>query len=164
MVGVDEHGGSTVSDGMQELDPEVEEALRLQDEALVLLERLRAASTFRRHRTDHGDQKRRNFRRWPIPPGVAIELHDGNAWQAVHVLDLGVGGARVDRLPDWMRGPAPCRLNTPSVDGIVVLADIMWRTGPQAGAGIRFEFDDAEEREAWQDGLIDALLATHAVN
>lgn len=149
---------------MQDLDPEIEEALRLQDEALILLDRLRASSTFRRKRTDHGDQKRRNFRRWPVPPGVVVELHDGNAWHGVTVLDLGVGGVRVDQLPGWMKGPTPCRLSTPSVEGIIVLSDIMWRTGPQAGAGIRFEFDDPEEREAWQDGLIDALLATHAVD
>jgi len=153
-----------MSDDMHGLDPEIERALRLQDEALALLERLRTTSTFRRRRTDTGEQKRRNFRRWPVPPGVVVALHDGSSWREVKVLDLGVGGARVDALPNWMEGPTPCRLDTPSVEGIMVLADIMWRTGPQQGAGIRFEFDDAEEREAWQDGLIDALLATHAVD
>lgn len=143
---------------------DVEEALRLQDEALSLLERLRAASTYRQRRKDSGVEKRRQFRRWPSPEGITVELHDGERWHPVAVFDIGVGGARIDALPKWMQGPAPCRLGAPSVQGILVLADIMWRTGPQKGAGLRFEFDDAEERDAWYDGLIDALLAKHAVS
>lgn len=157
-------GSPLVNEDIEMIPADVEEALRLQDEALALLERLRTTSSFRRNRKDRGPEKRRQFRRWPAPPNLVLELHDGKAWNRIAVLDIGVGGARIEALPRWMQGPAPCRLSAPAVEGVLVLADIMWRTGPQGGAGIRFEFDDPEEREVWSDGLIDALLAQHAVS
>jgi len=39
---------------------------------------------------------------------------------------------------------------------------VMWRD-KQGKAGIRFEFTDNEERDQWSGGLIDALLARHAL-
>jgi hypothetical protein len=41
----------------------------------------------------------------------------------------------------------------------------MWREGGgnDVKAGLRFEFQDDEERDQWSGGLIDALLARHAL-
>jgi hypothetical protein len=145
------------------LDADVEEALRLQDEALALLERLRAEEPY--HDTGHLDHLgggRRDFRRWPPPEGVTLELHDGLDWHQADVLDLAVGGARLNHLPEWMKGPAPARLKAPAMPAVLVLVDVMWRD-KQGRAGIRFEFTDNEERDLWSGGLIDALLARHAL-
>ena len=146
-----------------EIDPDVDEALRLQDEALSQLEKLRSGSTLRRRNADRSGGKRRQFRRWPAPEGIRFELYDGTRWEAVTVADIGVGGVRVLSLPIWMIGPAPCRLSTPTVEGIIALSDVTWRTRNSSEAGIRFEFDDADERELWTEGLIDALLARFSV-
>lgn len=142
---------------------DVEEALRRQDEALALLEQLRAVSRHRRRRSDQSGGRRRQFRRWPAPEGITVELYNGSAWEPVPVIDIGVGGIRSSRLPEWMLGPAPCRLSSPTVEGIVVLCDVMWKTGNHGEAGLRFEFDDNDERELWTEGLIDALLARFSV-
>lgn len=139
---------------------EVAEALRLQDEAMLLLDRLRTEEPYRRKKTDASGDKRRAFRRWPVPDGISVELHNGERWITVEVKDIGVGGAHIAQLPEWMEGPAPVRLKAPSVTGILGLADIMWRGD---GGGIRFDFLDPEERQVWSDALIDALLARHAL-
>ena len=151
---------------LTEIPDDVEEVLRLQDEALALLERLRAEEPFIRPHVAHGGG-RRDFRRWPTPPGVVIELHNGLRWVAADCLDLGVGGARVEHLPTWVRGPVPGRLVAPGIaSAVLVLCDVMWKdgAGKDAKAGVRFEFQDEEERELWSGALIDALLARHALN
>ena len=58
-----------------DVEGEVEAALRRQDEALVLLERLRAEEPFAFSgvRKNTGDD-RRDFRRWATPPGIAVEM------------------------------------------------------------------------------------------
>ncbi|MFY7951482.1 MAG: PilZ domain-containing protein [Armatimonadaceae bacterium] len=145
------------------ISPEVDEALRRQDEALAQLEKLRATSRLRKKRADQSGGKRRQSRRWPVPEGIVVELFDGDRWATVPVVDIGVGGVRVATLPNWMIGPAPCRLSSPTVEGIIVLCDVMWRTGDATLAGLRFEFDDADERDTWTEGLIDALLARFSV-
>jgi hypothetical protein len=146
-----------------EMDEGVEDALRRQDEAMALLERLRSEEPFAAAGGDHVGGGRRDFRRWPTPEGVSIELHDGLSWQPADIVDLGVGGARLRHLPSWMEGPAPARLRTPSSPSVLVLCDVMWRDTNEK-AGVRFEFLDEEEREQWSGGLIDALLARHALN
>lgn len=140
---------------------EVAEALRLQDEAMLLLDRLRIEEPYRRKKTDAAGDRRRTFRRWPAPDGVSVEVHNGEKWCAVAIRDIGVGGAFCETLPSWMEGPAPVRLKAPSVSGILGLADIMWRDGESGG--VRFDFLDPEERQVWSDALIDALLARHAL-
>lgn len=145
------------------IDADVEEALRLQDEAMALLERLRSEEPYRdADQSDHLGGGRRDFRRWPPPEGVTLELHDGLKWHGADVLDLGMGGARLNRLPRWLRGPVPARLKAPAMPALLVLADVMWRDR-EGKAGLRFEFTDDEEREQWSGGLIDALLARHAL-
>ena len=149
---------------------DVEEILRRQDEAMALLERLRVEEPFLAPHPEHSGGGRRDFRRWPAPEGVTIELHDGARWHETVCTDMGVGGARVSHLPFAMQGPAPARLKAPGVAPILVLADVMWREGVGGGdgreggkAGLRFEFTDDEERDQWSGGLIDALLARHAL-
>lgn len=140
---------------------EIEEALRRQDEAMALLERLRLAEPMAKAKSDPAGGGRRDFRRWPAPEGVTLELHDGVKWQRADVADLGIGGARLTRLPDWLNGPVPARLRSGPSEAVLVLADIMWRDG--AGGGLRFEFGDNEERDQWTATLIDALLARYAL-
>lgn len=146
-----------------EVPEDVEAILRRQDEALALLERLRAAEPFRRPKADTAGARRREFRRWPTPEGVLLELHDGAAWQVAPVMDMGVGGARLESLPAFADGPTPGRLKAPSVQNVLVLCDVMWKD-KDGRAGLRFEFRDEDERENWSGGLIDALLARHAVS
>lgn len=145
------------------LPDDVEEALRRQEEALALLERLRIALP--PPGTVPGEQARgrRDFRRWPTPDGVTLELHDGAEWQAAPILDMGIGGSRLPSVPAWMLGPAPARLRAPACAGILVLADIMWRDKKSGGGGVRFEFLSTEERDEWADSLLDALLARYSV-
>ena len=55
-------------DGDAGVDADVEEALRLQDEAMALLERLRAEEPYRdAEHAGHTGGGRRDFRRWPAP-------------------------------------------------------------------------------------------------
>lgn len=144
------------------LTDDIESILRRQDEALALLDRLRSLEPLVQPKTAPIGGGRRDFRRWPLPPGVALELHDGERWRAMTVTDLGVGGVRLHSVPGWVEGPLPARLTTPTTPPTLVLADIMWRDGKDK-LGLRFEFTDNEERDLWSGGLIDALLARHAV-
>ena len=146
------------------LSDEVEEALRRQDEALALLERLRSEEPFLTPKGDSIGGGRRDFRRWPTPPGVTVEMHDGLRWHLLQCGDMGVGGARASEMPAWVQGPVPGRLKAPGMAGaVLVLTDVMWQDAREHKAGVRFEFQDAEEREQWSDALIDALLARHAL-
>jgi len=146
-------------------DDDVEVALRRQDEALSLLERLRTEEPFLQ--AGDGDEQapdaRRGFRRWVTPPGVTVELHDGDDWCRIDCSDLGVGGARTNDLPKWANGPTPTRLKAFGHAAVIALADVMWRDGKSGKAGLRFEFQDEAERDYWTSGLVDALLARHAV-
>lgn len=142
-------------------DADIERALLRQDEAMALLERLRLAEPLAKVKPDPAGGGRRDFRRWPAPAGVTLDLHNGTQWRRADVADLGIGGARLTQLPSWMDGPAPARLGSDQNPAIFVLADIMWRDG--AGGGLRFEFGDTEERDQWTATLIDALLARYAL-
>ena len=143
---------------------DLENTLRRQEESLALLERLRimepAAPPKER---ENGPRGRRDFRRWPAPEGVTLELHNGSRWQAIQATDMGIGGARIVQTPAWMLGPAPARLKAPTGFAILVLADVMWRDAKADAAGLRFEFLDTEERDQWADSLLDALLARYSV-
>jgi len=155
----------TDDEEMDELDDEVEDALRRQDEAMQMLERLRSEEPILgAHDSGVDSAGRRDFRRWPTPDGVTLEFHDGTRYHQADVDDIGVGGARLHTLPAWMKGPVPARLKAPGMTvAALVLADVMWRDGADGGAGVRFEFYDNEDRENWAGGLIDALLARFAV-
>lgn len=148
-----------------DVESEVEAALRRQDEALILLDRLRAEEPFGHSRVKQktGDE-RRDFRRWETPPGITIEMHDGSRWCKIDCADVGVGGARTDHLPKWAFGPTPTRLGGEGVGTILVLSDVMWRGRKAGQAGIRFEFVDEDERDFWSGTLIDALLVRHALS
>ena len=98
-----------------------------------------------------------------MPDGVTIEFHNGEKWQKVSCVDMGIGGARL-HWPKGIEAPVPARLKTPSSPAVLALVDIMWRDAKSDLTGIRFEFQDEEERDAWSGGLIDALLARHAVS
>jgi hypothetical protein len=140
---------------------DVADALLRQDEALSLLDRLRAEEPFLRPKKQIGGG-RRDFRRWPTPPGITLEIHDGLRWYPVECLDMGVGGARLAKIPSWVQGPVPARLTAPGVGAVLVLSDVMWKDR-EGRAGVRFEFHDEEERDLWSGSLIDALLARHAL-
>ncbi len=148
-----------------DVESEVEAALRRQDEALVLLDRLRAEEPFgfSRVKQKTGDE-RRDFRRWETPPGITIEMHDGTQWCKINCADVGVGGARTDHLPEWAYGPTPTRLGAEGLGTILVLSDVMWRGRKAGQAGIRFEFVDEDERDFWSGTLIDALLVRHSLS
>lgn len=149
----------------EELDEEleVEAALRRQDEALALLDRLRIAQPAGADSEAHVGGGRRDFRRWPAPDGVTVEMHDGDGWQFASASDLGIGGVRVTALPPSFEGPVPVRLKGTSSAAILGLADLMWRDSKSGAAGLRFEFLDPEERDQWTILLIDALLARYAL-
>ena len=142
---------------------EVEEALRRQDEALALLERLRIAEPLSAGVEGHPGGGRRDFRRWPTPDGVTVEIHDGDGWLIAAASDLGIGGVRVTTLPDGFQGPVPVRLKSAGNAAVLALADLMWRDSQTGAAGLRFEFLDPEERDGWTVLLIDALLARYAL-
>ncbi len=145
------------------LSDDVEDALRRQEEALSLLERLRIAVPASSKAAGGEARGRRAFGRWPAPEGVSLELHDGAEWQTAPILDMGIGGSRLPSVPAWMVGPVPARLKAPSCEGILVLADIMWRDKKSGAGGLRFEFLGTEERDEWADSLLDALLARYSV-
>ena len=146
----------------EEID-DVEEALRLQDEALALLERLRIEEPIPPAHGEPSGGGRRDFRRWPVPDGVVLEFHDGTRWQTADCVEMGRGGVRLNMLPRWIKGPVPARLKAQGIPAVLVLADIMWREKDGTKAGMRFEFLDDEERDLWSDGLIDALLARYSL-
>jgi hypothetical protein len=142
---------------------ELDMALRKQDEALALLERLRIAEASARKPADTPGGGRRDFRRWPAPEGITVELHDGGGWQPVSSSDLGIGGARLFTVPAWLDGPVPVRLRGEAGPTVLALGDLMWRDGKGGAAGLRFEFSDAEDHDLWTAMLIDALLARYAL-
>lgn len=143
---------------------DVEAILHRQDEAMALLERLRAEEPYIAPNAGHGvGGGRRDFRRWPTPQGVTLEVHDGLKWHRIDCTDMGVGGVRIENAPEWLEGPLPARLKAPGIGSILVLADVMWRDKAKKTAGLRFEFQDLEERELWSGGLIDALLAPYSL-
>jgi len=152
--------GIEEEDGLGEDD--IEAALRRQDEAMMLLERLRLAEPAGATQEATGGG-RRDFRRWPAPEGVAVEMHDGSAWQPAPSSDLGIGGVRLTTVPSWLDGPVPVRLRGVSGPAVLTLGDLMWRDEQTGAAGLRFEFSDPEEHDLWTAILIDALLARYAL-
>ena len=144
-------------------DEDIEEVLWRQDEALALLERLRIAEPVApTPRTPPGGG-RRDFRRWPAPEGITVEMHDGEGWQALPASDLGIGGVRITHVPAWLEGPTPVRLKGATGEAVLALADLTWRDSGSGAAGLRFEFQGGEERDQWTALLIDALLARYAL-
>ena len=141
---------------------DIEAALRRQDEAMLLLERLRLAEPAGPASGDAAGGGRRDFRRWPAPEGVTVEMHDGRAWQPAPSSDLGIGGVRLSAVPSWLDGPVPVRLRG-SGPSVLTLGDVMWRDEKTGAAGLRFEFSDPEEHDLWTAILIDALLARYAL-
>jgi hypothetical protein len=75
---------------------------------------------------------------------------------------MGVGGVRVNVLPEWVKGPTPARLKASKAPAVLVLSDIMWRDG-SGSAGLGFDFIDREDHELWATSLIDALLAQYSL-
>ena len=144
-------------------EDDVEAALRRQDEAMLLLERLRLAEPLSAKSEEAAGGGRRDFRRWPAPEGVAVEMHDGIGWQPAFTSDLGVGGVRLTVVPSWLDGPVPVRLRGVSGPAVLTLGDLMWRDEKTGAAGLRFEFSDPEEHDLWTAILIDALLARYAL-
>jgi hypothetical protein len=150
-------------DEFDDIPDDVAAILARQDEALALLARLRAAEPHVRPRLDTVGEKRREFRRWPTPDGVTLEFHDGEKWRKVQCADMGIGGARL-HWPEGVLAPVPARLKTPATAAVLALVDVMWRDSKTNLTGVRFEFQDEEERDSWSGGLVDALLARHAVS
>ena len=146
-----------------ELEADVEAILNRQDEALALLERLRLAEPVGTRRAAGMGGGRRELRRWPTPDGVTLELHDGIRWHVTDCLDLGIGGARVQAVPDWANGPTPARLKADRAGAVLALADVMWHDSHSETFGLRFEFMDHEEQDAWAGLLVDALLARYSL-
>jgi len=145
------------------LDDDIEEALRRQDEALALLERLRIAEPASGATGENSGGGRRDFRRWPAPDSLTAELHDGLRWQPAPCSDLGIGGARLSAVPEWLKGPVPVRLKGETGQAVLALGDLMWRDAANNAAGLRLEFQDTDERDLWTATLIDALLARYAL-
>ena len=167
MSDYDNMGETELQDAEDEIDAqnesEVEAALRRQDDAMMLLERLRISEPTGPKSGDAAGGGRRDFRRWPAPEGVTVELHDGSGWQAAGSSDLGIGGARLVTVPAWLDGPVPVRLRGVSGPAVLTLGDLMWRDSSTGAAGLRFEFSDPEEHDLWTAILIDALLARYAL-
>ena len=159
MSDYEDMGAMELTDAENDLDA----ALRKQDEALALLERLRLSEPSLPKSADASGGGRRDFRRWPAPAGVTVELHDGGGWQAVVSSDLGIGGARLAPVPAWLDGPVPVRLRGVAGPAVLTLGDLMWRDAATGSAGLRFEFADAEDHDLWTALLIDALLARYAL-
>ncbi len=149
---------------MTKRNDDIEAILRRQDEALALLELLRLAERPAVGADAPKGGGRRDFRRWPLPEGVKLELHDGERWHATDCSDVGIGGARLNGLPPWFQGPGPARLSVGGSTAALVLADIMWRDAKTGVAGLRFDFVDNEDRDQWTGRLIDALLARYSLS
>ncbi len=155
---------SDIEDEDMSGEEDIEAALRRQDEAMMLLERLRLAEPAAAMSGDAAvGGGRRDFRRWPAPEGVTVEMHDGSAWQPAPSSDLGIGGVRLSAVPAWLDGPVPVRLRGVSGPAVLTLGDLMWRDEKTGAAGLRFEFSDPEEHDLWTAILIDALLARYAL-
>jgi len=155
-----------VLNDVSEVSDEVEAILGRQEQALRLLEQLRADLPLNSKRRRKGvGGGRRDFRRWPTPETVSIEIHDSRHWHLLDSLDCGVPGVRVAALPSWVGdGPVVVRVTTPDSGPVLALGDIMWRDKKTRTAGIFFEFQTEDDREAWGEGLIEALLSRHALN
>ena len=67
---------TTDGDDEPDIPEDAAHAFLLQDRAIALLDRLRGREPFRRERGESPGGGRRDFRRWPVPPGVVIQLHD----------------------------------------------------------------------------------------
>lgn len=159
MSDYEDMGATELKDAENDLDA----ALRKQDDALALLERLRVSEPSAPKSADASGGGRRDFRRWPAPEGVTVELHDGVGWRVAPSSDLGVGGARLAPVPAWLDGPVPVRLRGAAGSAVLTLGDLMWRDTATHSAGLRFEFADAEDHDLWTALLIDALLARYAL-
>lgn len=146
-----------------DVEADVEAILNRQDEAMALLERLRLAEPIGARRGAEAGGGRREGRRWPLPDGVTLELHDGIRWHTADCLDLGIGGGRVRHLPDWANGPTPVRLKAGRLGSVLALSDVMWHDSHSETSGLRFEFLGGEEREGWAGLLVDSLLARYSV-
>lgn len=135
------------------------------EEAISLLGPLSAALALtRRKRTGKGGG-RRDSRRWTPPEKVTFEIYDGATWHPVEALDCGIPGVRVADLPGFVgEGPALLRLTTPDSGAVLVTGDVMWQDPSAGTAGLRFTFQNDEDREAWFEGLVEALLSRHAMD
>ncbi len=106
---------------------------------------------------------RRDYRRWLTPDLVTVELYDDAVWHPVETLDCGIPGVRVIGLPAFVgNGPAVVRLTTPTCS-VLVLGNVMWSDKRAGTAGLYFEFNSDHDREAWFEGLVEALLSSHAL-
>ena len=148
---------------MESEEVDVEAILQREESAMALLERLRLKEPPSWKAEPNVGGGRRDFKRWPIPPGVSIELHDGQKWHLVECKDLAIGGARLVGLPTFAEGPTPARLIGSIPVPVLVLSDLMWIDREADMAGVHFEFLDNDERDLWAGSLIDALLARYAI-
>ena len=145
--------------GYMELDNSdgIEHLLDKQDVVLKLLAKLR----FKMHPTvDNVVQppnQRRHYRRWNAPESISISVYE-DGWNAMHVIDVGIGGVKVSRdAKTPSSGPFVCQLAVGGLKNVLVLADIMWMS--DSSVGIRFEFDNQHEHDLWAENLVDALLS-----
>lgn len=141
-------------------------AITTRAEALQLLIQLRAdlPSSSAGQRRGRGGG-RRDSHRWVPPDTVTFELYDGETWQRVEALDCGIPGVRVMDLPEFVgNGPTIVRLTTPDSGIVLVTGDVMWHDKKAGTAGLQFTFQNDEDREAWFEGLVEALLSRHAMN
>ncbi|MBC8136721.1 MAG: hypothetical protein H8F28_12605 [Fibrella sp.] len=141
-------------------------AITSREDAVRLLNQLRAnlpeSHTNRRRGKGGG---RRDSRRWTPPSSVTFEIYDGETWHFVEALDCGIPGVRVTRLPAFVgENPAVMRLTTPDSGVVLVTGDVMWKDSRAGTAGIQFTFQNDEDREAWFEGLVEALLSRHAMD
>lgn len=128
-----------------------------QDSALRLLSTLRQKSFPTINNVVQTSNQRRQYRRWAAPDSISIAIHT-NDWQALDVIDVGIGGVKVTRnelVPSI--GPFVCKLGVGGLNNLYVLADIMWMSDDTVG--IRFEFDKQDEHDLWAEHLVDTLLS-----
>jgi hypothetical protein len=136
---------------------DVEEMFDRQDAALRLLTKLRQKSFPTVNNVVQSSNQRRQYRRWAAPESIAIAIFTDD-WQALDVIDVGIGGVKVTRntlVPST--GPFVCKLGIGGLNNVFVLADIMWMSDQTVG--IRFEFDKQDEHDMWAEHLVDTLLS-----
>ena len=136
---------------------DVEEMFDRQDAALRLLTKLRQNSFPTVNNVVQSSNQRRQYRRWAAPESIAIAIFT-DEWQALDVIDVGIGGVKVTRnvfVPST--GPFVCKLGIGGLNNVFVLADIMWMSDQTIG--IRFEFDKQDEHDLWAEHLVDTLLS-----
>ncbi len=142
-------------------------AIVTREDAVRMLSRLRATlpSPSPPLRRDGGGNGRRESPRWVPPDTVTIDVYDGDVWHAVEVLDCGIPGVRVMDLPGSVgAGPAVMRLTTPRGGTVLVVGNVIWRDTVTGSTGLQFTFQTDEDREAWFEGLVVALLSRHAMD